>query len=211
MIKKTLWLIVAIFSMFIGLYPIFYLFADDSFGILGSKSKELLANSLWKIGFFSHIIFGGLALFIGWILFSSKIREKYLYFHRNIGKIYVISALLSSTAAILIGFFTTGGFIPALGFICLGLIWFFSTLRAYKFIRNYEIEKHETAVVYSYAACFSAVTLRIWMPILIGITQDFVIAYKIVAWLCWVPNLIVAFFLVKYIEKGRARKLSMLP
>jgi hypothetical protein len=52
-------------------------------------------------------------------------------------------------------------------------------------------------MIYSYAACFAAVTLRIWLPLLISITGDFFIAYPIVAWLCWVPNLIVANLIVK--------------
>ena len=51
-------------------------------------------------------------------------------------------------------------------------------------------------MVYSYAVCFSAVTLRIWLPILIAITGEFESAYLIVGWLSWVPNLIVAYFIV---------------
>ena len=51
-------------------------------------------------------------------------------------------------------------------------------------------------MIYSYAACFAAVTLRIWLPLLIVSLGDFITAYRIVAWLCWVPNLMVAYFLV---------------
>ena len=52
-------------------------------------------------------------------------------------------------------------------------------------------------MIYSYAACFAAVTLRIWLPILLKIFGDFIIAYSIVAWLCWVPNIIVANLIVR--------------
>ena len=52
-------------------------------------------------------------------------------------------------------------------------------------------------MVYSYAACFAAVALRIWMPILILVFGEFQMAYRVVAWLCWVPNLIFAYFWVK--------------
>ena len=39
---------------------------------------------------------------------------------------------------------------------------------------------------------FAAVTLRIYLPLsdLVGI--DFDVAYPVIAWLCWVPNVIVA-------------------
>jgi hypothetical protein len=39
--------------------------------------------------------------------------------------------------------------------------------------------------------------LRVWMPLLILVFGEFLIAYKIVAWLCWVPNLVFAYFWVK--------------
>ena len=59
-------------------------------------------------------------------------------------------------------------------------------------------------MVYSYAACFAAVTLRLWLPFLIAVFHDFETAYVIVAWLCWVPNLIVANYLTKRYEASRA-------
>jgi hypothetical protein len=48
-------------------------------------------------------------------------------------------------------------------------------------------------MVYSFSACCAAVTLRLWLPVLLLVLRlDFSVAYPIVAWLCWVPNLLVA-------------------
>ena len=55
-------------------------------------------------------------------------------------------------------------------------------------------------MIYSYAACFAAVTLRIWLPMLSALIGDFVIAYRIIAWLCWIPNIIWANQIVKRVE-----------
>jgi hypothetical protein len=52
-------------------------------------------------------------------------------------------------------------------------------------------------MVYSYAMCFAAVTLRIWLPLLLLIFGDFETSYRIVAWLCWLPNLLFAYIWVK--------------
>lgn len=52
-------------------------------------------------------------------------------------------------------------------------------------------------MVYSYALCFSAVTFRLWLPLLIWLFSDFTPAYQLVAWLCWIPNLLVAYLLNK--------------
>jgi len=197
MVKKGLWILFATFALLIGLYPMIYFLMDRKFGLLNSKSVELLTNTFWNIGFYVHIIFGGIALFIGWTQFSPKMRNRRMALHRKLGKVYVVAVLLSALAGIYIGFFATGGWVSSTGFICLGIIWFYTTLRAYLHIKRAEIEKHQKMMVYSYAACFAAVTLRIWLPILTMVYNDFSKAYLVVAWLCWIPNLIVAYLIIR--------------
>ncbi len=197
MVKKGLWVLFAILAMLIGLYPIIYFLVDRKFGLLNSKSVELLTNTFWNIGFYTHIIFGGIALLTGWTQFSPKMRNRRMALHRKLGKVYVIAVLLSALAGIYIGFFATGGLISSTGFICLGIIWFYTTLKAYLYIKRGEVEKHQKIMVYSYAACFAAVTLRIWLPILTMLYGNFSKAYLVVAWLSWVPNLLVAYLLTR--------------
>ena len=191
-----------VLAIVIALYPSIYFIIDRKFGLLSSKPIELLTNSFWNIGFYTHILLGGLALLIGWTQFSSKIRDNNLTLHKRIGKIYVIAVFLSSIAGICIGFFATGGFPSSLGFICLGIIWFSTTLKAYINIQNRQIVKHQKMMIYSYAACFAGVTLRIWLPLLIIIFGNFITAYTIVAWLCWVPNLFVANLITRRIKSN---------
>jgi len=197
MVKKGLWILFATFALLIGLYPMIYFLIDRKFGLLNSKSVELLTNTFWNIGFYTHIIFGGIALFIGWTQFSSKMRNRRMALHRKLGKVYVVAVLLSALAGIYIGFFATGGWISSAGFICLGIIWFYTTSKAYLHIKEGEVEKHQKMMIYSYAACFAAVTLRIWLPILTIIYGDFSKAYLVVAWLCWVPNLVVGYLITR--------------
>jgi hypothetical protein len=47
-------------------------------------------------------------------------------------------------------------------------------------------------MIRSYALTFAAVTLRIWLPLGQVLHFDFVEAYRVIAWLCWVPNLLAA-------------------
>jgi uncharacterized membrane protein len=192
MIKKASWILLGLFAVLVGLYPGIYFVEDRKFGLLSSKTDFLLGNVFWNIGFYTHIVFGGVALLVGWIQFSSSLRNKHLQLHRFIGKIYVVAALLSSLAGIGIGIFATGGRQAALGFVCLGITWFTTTLVAYIYIRHMQVQQHRKMMIYSYAACFAAVTLRLWLPLLSAWLGDFTTAYRIVAWLCWVPNLFVA-------------------
>lgn len=195
--NKTAWAVFAILAIGIGLYPLMYFFSAEEFGLLQGKSKDISANIIWRIGFFGHIVFGGLALLTGWSQFSKKLRTKKLDLHRNLGKIYVLSALVSGICGVYIGFYASGGLVPSLGFISLRIVWLFTTIRAYAAIRKKDVSLHQGMMIYSYAACFAAVTLRIWLPLLTIILGEFLLAYKIVAWLCWVPNIVFAHFWVR--------------
>ena len=197
MLRKTLWFLFALFAIVIGLYPMIYFIVDAKIGILQSKTDELLASTLWNIGFFGHITFGGLALLVGWSQFSSKLRSRKMRLHRNLGKFYIIAVLISGICGVFIGFYATGGLIAQLGFISLGVIWLSTTFIAYNHIRNGDTVKHEHFMIFSYAACFAAVTLRIWLPLLTVLFSDFMPAYQLVAWLCWVPNIIIAYLIVR--------------
>lgn len=195
--NKVAWFVFAFLGIGVGLYPLLYFFLDRQFGLLASKSDELLADVFWNVGFYGHILLGGLALMIGWVQFSKKMRSRNLNLHRNLGKVYVIAAIISGTCGIFIAFNATGGLITTLGFMCLGVVWLYTTVKAYFAIRKGDIQLHQGMMIYSYAACFAAVTLRIWLPLLTIAFGDFTIAYRIVAWLCWVPNIIFASFWVR--------------
>lgn len=195
--NKVAWFVFAFLAVSVGLYPLLYFFLDRKFGLLASKSDELLADVFWNTGFYGHILLGGLALTIGWVQFSKKIRSRNLNLHRNLGKVYVIAAVISGICGIFIAFNATGGIITMLGFMGLGLVWLYTTSKAYLAIRKGDIQLHQGFMIYSYAACFAAVTLRIWLPLLTIAFGDFTVAYRIVAWLCWVPNIIFAYFWVR--------------
>ena len=195
--NKVAWVVFAFLAIGIGLYPLVYFMTSEEIGLLASKTSEILSSKVWKVAFYGHISFGGMALLTGWSQFSKKLRSRNLKLHRNLGKIYVITVIIGGICGVYLGFFSTGGIIPALGFICLGLIWLYTTLRAYVAIRKKDLALHQGMMIYSYAACFAAVTLRIWLPILTIVFGEFLVAYKIVAWLCWVPNMIFAHLWVR--------------
>jgi uncharacterized membrane protein len=197
MTRKILFWLVAFHATFVGLYPSVYLFMGRHYGILQSKSDAVLNNAVWNTEFYLHIISGGVALLLGWMQFNVKWRTNRVYLHRLIGKVYIVAVLLSAEAAVYIAFYAQGGAIAASGFICMGAIWFYTTSRAYLAIIKKHTEDHQKMMTYSYATCFAAVTLRMYLFPLSLLLHDFIKAYQIVAWLCWIPNLIVAYFINK--------------
>jgi uncharacterized membrane protein len=185
---------IAVLSIAIGLYPLIYLIVDmEAEGFLRSKLATLLNNSLWRIAFYTHIYFGGITLLVGWSQFSKRIRAKRLKLHRLLGKIYVISVLFSSIAGFYIAVFANGGFVSQVGFSFSAIGWFYTTYNAYTTIKKKNIEGHRKWMIRSYAFTLAAVTLRLWLPTLPAILDiPFSEAYIIIAWLCWVPNIIIA-------------------
>ncbi|UWX55637.1 hypothetical protein NYZ99_04010 [Maribacter litopenaei] len=73
--NKVAWFVFGFLAIGVGLYPLMYVFAQEEIGLLLSKSQELLANVIWNIGFFGHILFGGPALMVGWVQFSKRFRN----------------------------------------------------------------------------------------------------------------------------------------
>ena len=202
-IKKFGWWIFAFLCILIGLYPALYFVLDQNFGLLQSKSSDLLSNPIWNSAFYTHIVLGGLALLIGWLQFPKGFRDRNRKLHKRIGMAYVTFAFFSSIAGIYIGFFSTGGMVSILGFVSLGFVWLITTVMGWLTAKKHRYDSHENWMIFSYAACFAAVTLRIWLPILIALLQgEFIPAYHMVAWLCWVPNMVVAFWIV---SRRRAR------
>lgn len=100
---------------------------------------------------------------------------------------------MSAISGLYIGFNATGGWIARTGFLILSVLWLIANIKGYWHIRKKRFKAHADWMLKSYALTFAAVTLRIWLYILLGVFQlDFEITYQIIAWVSWVPNLLLA-------------------
>ncbi len=189
-IKLSGTIILFLMAFGVGLISLRY-FSFEIRDILHERT-EALQNMTYYLGFYAHVLFGPIALLIGPFQFLPKFRAKNLKLHRALGKIYVAACLLGGIAGFVIAFFTFGGWTASLGFILLAVFWIYTTTQAFLKIKNKEVELHRIWMLRSFALTLSAVTLRIWQPILMGVLGfEFIASYEIVAWLCWVPNLLI--------------------
>jgi hypothetical protein len=88
----------------------------------------------------------------------------------------------------------------------LAVAWLASGFMAYRHIRRKEIQSHRQWMVRNYAMTFAAVTLRLWLLTFQAAGVELSEAYITVAWLCWVPNLMVAELIVSRIRPGQRRR-----
>ncbi len=199
--NKKLYIPTSIVLFAAGLFPLLFLLKDTQFELISSANPYQISNSFSIIGFYPHSIFGGIALLTGWLLFSKKLLNKHFRLYIIIAKIYIVTTILSAIGIIYVGFFTSGGsIIITIGFISLGLIWFYSSLKAFSEAKEKNIREQQKMMLYSYAACFSVITLRLWLILLGPVFKDINITIMILAWWSWIPNLIIAYIINRRME-----------
>jgi len=146
-----------------------------------------------RAAIYVHVFAAFFALALGPFQFSARLRTARLGLHRWMGRLYLgIGVLLGGISGLYIAFFAHGGAISMAGFACLALAWLYTGLRAYLAIRARDLVAHRRWMVRNFALAFAAVTLRIWVPLSFVAGLEFEAAYRVIAWLCWVPNLILA-------------------
>jgi uncharacterized membrane protein len=157
-----------------------------------------------------HIIGSMLALLIGPFQFLPGIRKgRWLKVHRWLGRTYLISVLVGGLGGLYMAQFSYGGMVTHLGFGALACLWLYTGYRAYRHIRNKEVEQHRQWMTRNYALTFAGVMLRIYMPLSGAAGIDFLTAYQAIAWLCWVPNLLVAEWIIRRTLPARRRAMVL--
>jgi len=185
------WGLLVILAIGVSGYALTYLNFDLSYGLLRQKPEVVKSTLWWRIAFYAHVTGGSLGLITGVFQFLKSLRNR-VKLHRLLGKLYLAGIGIGGMAGFILSIFTEGGVIAKVGFNLLAITWLTTTWLAYKSIRNKEVETHRQWMLRSYAACCAAITLRFILPFELGALQmDFDPAYQIVAWACWVPNMIV--------------------
>jgi uncharacterized membrane protein len=182
------WWIMVFFAVVIGAYALSYFALDD----MGDPAFKARFDAIpWSARL--HIIPGGLALILGAFQFHSGLRKRWINLHRNSGRAYVILVLTGAVGGLFLAWYAPHSPATRLGFASLAVVWFYSGSMAYLAIRNGQVALHRQWMIRSYALTLAAVTLRIQLPVYQGVMGlSFDEAYAIVAWFCWIPNLVVA-------------------
>jgi uncharacterized membrane protein len=146
-----------------------------------------------RAGIYAHVFAASVALLLGPFQFLARLRSEYPTLHRWMGRLYLgVGVLVGGVAGLYMAFFAFGGLASRLGFACLALAWLYTGFRAYRAIRRRDVVSHRRWMVRNFALAFAAVTLRLWLPASVASGAQFELAYPVIAWLCWVPNLLAA-------------------
>jgi hypothetical protein len=151
---------------------------------------------------FAHVFFALVALAAGpWQFLPAVRRRKAL--HRRIGYVYFSAVLVGGLAGLGMAGLAYGGLKSKLGFGALAVLWLFTAARALLAIRARDFAAHERWAIRCFALTFAAVTLRIYLGLFFATGVAFDTFYPWLGWLCWVPNALVAEWIVRRERPGR--------
>lgn len=175
-----------------------YINFDPQYSFLKLK-QAAIATGWYLPAYYAHVLIAGIILIIGFFQVSENFRNRFLKVHRTLGKIYVFGILFfAAPGGMIMAFFINRGPLVLASFVLQCSLWIYFTYAAFHFIRNRNIEHHRAMMYRSFALTLAAITLRIYIffsSFHYNLAQP--TAYATIAWLSWVPNLLVAEWIIR--------------
>lgn len=184
--RRIGWGVVALFSAAIALVSYRYVFGK------GPVPEAIASNRHFQPWIVLHATGAATALLLGPSQFLASLRTRRPALHRIGGRLYGAGCLVGGVSALVLATGVSAGPVAGAGFGALGAAWLLTTGTAVRRILAGDVDAHRRWMVRSFALTFSAVTLRIYLPLASVAGVDFLLAYRIIAWMCWVPNTVWA-------------------
>ncbi len=169
-----------------------YLNFDVHYSFLKLK-QQAIATGWYLPAYYSHVLMAALILVIGIFQIHEEWRQRWPAVHRSLGKVYVFGILcLAAPGGFIMSFFIHRGPWVAASFILQCVSWTVSTYLALHYIRKGEIAQHRQWMWRSYSLTLAAITLRVYV-FMSSWSLDLAhpTTYATIAWLSWVPNLLI--------------------
>lgn len=183
----------AYYSSLLLIITLQYIPFSDDVAFLRIKMDQVKLP-YYILSFKAHVFTSFFLLLAGFTQFNKWIRAQYRNLHRYLGWSYIVILLVfSAPSGIVLAYHANGGWTSQLAFILLSVLWFYFTLQALRYAVKKNWMKHRNFMIRSYALTLSAISLRLFKLIIVSIWEPPPMdVYRIVAWLGWVVNIIIA-------------------
>lgn len=183
-----LWRVVSTLSIAVAAYAIVAYAAWPVGTVLHPDVRPSFAAQPGGV-LYAHVFAAAVALLIGPLQFSSRLRTRRPGLHRWLGRIYLgVGVLVGGVSGALLAWQAYGGPWSRAGFLALALAWLASGAVALLKIRRGEVDAHRRWMIRNFGLTLAAVSLRLWLPALVAGGVPMPVAYPLVAWLCWLPQ-----------------------
>jgi hypothetical protein len=142
-----------------------------------------------RVWLLTHIAGSGLALIVGPFQFWSGLRQRSMFVHRWIGRLYVAGVLIGGVGAFYLASHAGQGAPFGISLGVLAVVWWTTTGMAYVAIRLAHVSQHKEWVVRSYVVTFTFVSTRTLaeLGVLPLLGRD---PFATLVWLCWSMSLL---------------------
>jgi Predicted membrane protein (DUF2306) len=211
--KLTNWVLVALLAYFTALMvriTVQYIPVQTDVAFLQIKQSYIHIKP-WFVSFYIHVYTSLFALVAGFTQFWRWLLRRHKQWHRRMGYLYIVTVVfISGPASLVMGWYANGGLGSRIAFLLLGTLWIFFTVKAWQKALAKDIAAHKRFMIRSYALTLSAITLRAWKVLIIYVFEPGPMdAYRIVAWLGWVGNWLVAEYIIYRQYKRVAQHISL--
>jgi uncharacterized membrane protein len=184
------WLLVGLLCLGIAAWSAKYLIHPPQ------SPKEALGNPWGVPWLFVHVAGAVTALVLGSFQFLPRLRLRreggWGPPHRWVGRVYVLGCLVGGAAGLILSLRSSAGPIATAGFGSLAVIWITVNLLGWRAAVQGRLVEHRRWMIRSWALTLAAVTLRLYLPLVMVLDLDFLPAYRAISFLAWVPNLMLA-------------------
>jgi uncharacterized membrane protein len=154
---------------------------------------------------FLHVMLGGIFLTLAPFQFSSRIRNRYVRFHRWSGRVLVLVALLVGLSGLLLAaLFPYGDPVAASAAFVAGALFLVALIRAFIAIRSRDVARHREWMIRMFSIGLGIATIRVVGLLLFAITgarfQDMA---GLSFWLGWVSTFAAAELWIRHTRPRR--------
>jgi uncharacterized membrane protein len=169
--------------------------------------QDVIDLPFYKIVFFTHVYTAIFVLIAGLTQFSSFIRKHFTKLHKISGWVYAFTVIiLAGPSGFFMGIYANGGLISQTAFCMLAILWIYFTAMAIFSAVKKDIKAHRKYMIRSFALTLSAITLRAWKYVIVFLFEPRPMdVYQLVAWLGWIPNLIIAEIIITKIYRSKIK------
>jgi len=156
------------------------------------EGMRLLLNGFGPRLLALHAGAASIAIILGPFQFLPGLRQGRPRVHHLIGRLYVTGCFLGGLSGLGLAIGTSSGPLVALGFGAMAIAWLYTTFRGIRAAMAGQFQAHRRWMVRSFAVTLAAVSLRIFLPVMLIAGVEFTRAYLVISFACWIPNLILA-------------------
>lgn len=185
---KAVWGLIAMLSAIIALVSYRYMAG------IGTVPSGIANNGFVAPWLIVHVASAATALLISPTQFLPKLRTSLGGLHRWVGRTYVVACIVGGVSGFVLALGSLAGPVATAGFGLLATLWVITTVMGWRRATQRRFAEHRKWMIRSFALTFAAVTLRLYLSLLLLTPIGFEDGYRAISFLCWVPNLLVAEF-----------------